>query len=40
MAERGSDPAEIAHLVDFLASNKAAYINGATIDINGGWVMT
>lgn len=37
---RYSEPAEIADLVDFLVSDRAAYINGATVDINGGWVMT
>jgi 3-oxoacyl-[acyl-carrier protein] reductase len=39
-AGRYSEPAEIADLVAFLVSDRAAYINGATIDINGGWVMT
>ncbi len=37
---RYSEPAEIADLVDCLVSDRAASINGATIDINGGWVMT
>lgn len=37
---RYGEPAEIADLVDFLVSDRAAYINGATVDINGGWVMT
>ena len=32
----GSD---VAGLVSFLASDKSIYINGATIDCNGGWVI-
>jgi 3-oxoacyl-[acyl-carrier protein] reductase len=38
-ARRYSDPSEIASVVDFLASDKAAYVNGAVIDVNGGWLM-
>lgn len=38
-AGRYSQPAEIASVVDFLASDGAAYINGAVIDVNGGWLM-
>lgn len=37
---RFCDPSEIASVVDFLVSDRAGYINGATIDVNGGWVMT
>lgn len=37
---RFADPIEVAHVVDFLASDRASFINGATIDVNGGWVMT
>jgi NAD(P)-dependent dehydrogenase (short-subunit alcohol dehydrogenase family) len=33
-------PIEVAHVVGFLASDAASYVNGATIDVNGGWVMT
>ena len=33
------EPAEIADAVVFLASDAAAFINGATLDVNGGQVM-
>ncbi len=33
-------PREVATVVGFLASDGANYINGATIDVNGGWIMT
>ena len=36
---RFSEPAEIASVVDFLASDGAVYVNGAVIDVNGGWLM-
>ena len=38
-ARRYSEPSEIASVVDFLASDKASYVNGAVIDVNGGWLM-
>jgi NAD(P)-dependent dehydrogenase (short-subunit alcohol dehydrogenase family) len=37
---RFADPIEVANVVDFLASDRASFVNGATIDVNGGWVMT
>ncbi len=37
---RFADPIEIAHVIDFLASDRASFVNGATIDVNGGWIMT
>jgi 3-oxoacyl-[acyl-carrier protein] reductase len=36
---RFADPREVATVVGFLASDGASYVNGATIDVNGGWVM-
>ncbi len=33
---RFGEPEEVAHLVSFLASDKAAYITGEVININGG----
>ena len=36
---RLGEPSEVAELVAFLASDKAAYITGASLDINGGDLM-
>ena len=36
---RFSEPSEVASVVDFLASEGASFITGATVDVNGGWVM-
>jgi 3-oxoacyl-[acyl-carrier protein] reductase len=33
---RLGDPAEVADLICFLASEAAGYITGASLDINGG----
>jgi 3-oxoacyl-[acyl-carrier protein] reductase len=32
-------PDEVADVVAFLASDGARYIHGATLDVNGGWIM-
>ena len=37
--QRLGKPKEIADLVSFLSSEQAAYITGASIDINGGDLM-
>lgn len=36
---RPGDPDELASVVLFLASSEASYVNGATVDVNGGWRM-
>lgn len=36
---RFSTPQEFADIVMFLASDSAGFITGATLDVNGGWVM-
>jgi NAD(P)-dependent dehydrogenase (short-subunit alcohol dehydrogenase family) len=36
---RLAQPAEVASVVDFLASDRAGFVTGATIDVNGGWFM-
>ena len=36
---RLGQPSEVAELVAFLASDRAAYITGASLDINGGDLM-
>jgi NAD(P)-dependent dehydrogenase (short-subunit alcohol dehydrogenase family) len=36
---RLSDPAEIARVIAFLASEDNSYMTGATVDVNGGAVM-
>lgn len=37
-AGRLGQPEELAHLISFLASEKAAYINGVTIPVDGGYI--
>ena len=34
--KRAGQPEEVAELVEFLASDRAAYISGQVISINGG----
>ena len=36
---RFANPEDIANAVVFLASNRADYITGATLDVNGGLLM-
>jgi len=36
---RMAQPSEVASAVLFLASDLAAYITGATINVSGGWLM-
>ena len=36
---RLGEPSEVAELVAFLASDRTAYITGASLDINGGALM-
>ena len=37
--KRLADPAEIAQVVSFLASENCSYMTGATVDVNGGAIM-
>ena len=36
---RIADPAEVADVVTFLASDRAGYMTGATVDVTGGMLM-
>jgi 3-oxoacyl-[acyl-carrier protein] reductase len=36
---RIGDPAEVADIVAFLASDRASYMTGATVDVSGGMLM-
>jgi 3-oxoacyl-[acyl-carrier protein] reductase len=36
---RIAEPADIADVVVFLASQRAAYMTGATVDVTGGMLM-
>ena len=36
---RIADPAEVANVVTFLASDRASYMTGATVDVTGGMLM-
>ena len=35
--KRWGEPIEIVNLIEFLLSEKSTYINGETINIDGGW---
>jgi 3-oxoacyl-[acyl-carrier protein] reductase len=37
---RLGEPQELAGLVAFLASTRAAYITGASIAVDGGWIRS
>jgi len=37
--ERATDPAEITGVVVFLASGRASYMTGTTVDVTGGMLM-
>jgi NAD(P)-dependent dehydrogenase (short-subunit alcohol dehydrogenase family) len=39
-AKRSGEPAEVASVVLFLASDAAGYVNGQTIQVDGGWNAT
>ncbi len=39
-AQRLGTPEDVAHAVGFLASEGAAYVNGVTLSVNGGMVMS
>jgi 3-oxoacyl-[acyl-carrier protein] reductase len=36
---RWANPTEVATVIDFLASDRAAFMTGTTVDVNGGWLM-
>jgi NAD(P)-dependent dehydrogenase (short-subunit alcohol dehydrogenase family) len=34
---RFGQPEEVAHVVEFLASDRSSYVTGAVIPVDGGW---
>ncbi|MFP3570514.1 SDR family oxidoreductase, partial [Paraburkholderia sp. SIMBA_030] len=38
--KRSGEPSEVASVVLFLASDAAGYVNGQTIQVDGGWNAT
>jgi 3-oxoacyl-[acyl-carrier protein] reductase len=38
--KRGAQPSEVAEVIVFLASDKASYLTGESVEINGGWLMS
>ena len=35
--KRWGEPIEVVNLIEFLLSEKSSYINGETINVDGGW---
>lgn len=38
-AERYAEPEEVARVVAFLASDDASFMHGASVDVDGGWLV-
>ena len=36
-SKKMGDPNEVSHLTCFLLSDLSSYINGSTINVDGGW---
>ena len=39
-AGRLGEPSELASLIAFLASDRASYITGTSIPVDGGWIKS